>query len=468
MRIAFERGAARQYGGAWINYASGNFGDACNYFTQNPVVPRGAPGWFHSKYAITDGVSASWYRKLYYLNYLGGASAIYWEQNLGNQYILPGPGTHPIQLSPFGRATEDFQAFVSRLPDRGEPMTPIAILLSYGHGYDRVNYHCKMLGTFPEDKADLELRELFNVCWYPSGVLEGRPAAPDVQSMPSGRYGNIFDVLVDRPSRAKAIFDYPVVWAAGDVDLSGQWPALLEDYVKRGGTLVVNIAAARKLPPTLLGVKPAGKTTLAEEWTPEGGEPLAATPFEVENVEVAGAKVLAWATPKVPLITRREVGHGAVILTMVPRMIGVDERAHPAMPFLMNGLTAGLVPVEVRVVHPDSPVEVYRMIQGKLVHRSERRVTEPFDEIMYQVNKTKDGYLVMLVNNQGVDKTQHGVARVDRRKFVDLVLHTALPVKSAREYTEPRDLTLSKGEASTQIHVRVHPGDVQVVYLVPQ
>src|SRR5262249_47562575 len=33
MRIAFERGAARQYGGAWINYASGNFGDACNYFS---------------------------------------------------------------------------------------------------------------------------------------------------------------------------------------------------------------------------------------------------------------------------------------------------------------------------------------------------------------------------------------------------------------------------------------------------
>ena len=57
MRIAFERGAARQYGGAWINYASGNFGDACNYFTQDPVVPRGATAWFHSKYAVTDGVS---------------------------------------------------------------------------------------------------------------------------------------------------------------------------------------------------------------------------------------------------------------------------------------------------------------------------------------------------------------------------------------------------------------------------
>ena len=134
--------------------------------------------------------------------------------------MLPGPGTHPIQLSPFGRATEDFQAFVDRLPDRGEPYTPIGVLLSYGHGYERVNYRCKMLNAFPESKADLELRELFNVFWHPAAIAEGQPAAPDVQSLPSGRYGNIFDVLVDRPRKAKAIFDYPVVWAAGDVDLT--------------------------------------------------------------------------------------------------------------------------------------------------------------------------------------------------------------------------------------------------------
>src|SRR5438034_593049 len=201
MRIAFERGAARQFGGAWINYASGNFGDACNYFTQNPVVGRGAGSWFHSKYTITDGVSISWYRKLYYLNYLGGASAVYWEQSLQNQWILPGPGTHPIQLSPFGRATEDFMAFADRAQDRGEPYTPIGILLSYGHGFERVSYRCKMLHEFPETIHDLELRELFNVCWHPSAILEGQPASPDVQSMPSGVYGDIFDVLVDRRTR---------------------------------------------------------------------------------------------------------------------------------------------------------------------------------------------------------------------------------------------------------------------------
>jgi hypothetical protein len=444
MRIAFERGAARQYGGAWINYASGNFGDACNYFTQDPVVPRGAKCWFHSKYAVTDGVSIAWYRRLYYLNYLSGASAVYWEQNLGNQYILPGPGTHPIQLSPFGRATEDFQAFVDRLPDRGEPIAPVALLLSYGHGYDRVNYRCKMLNVFTEDKADLELRELFNVCWYPSGIMEGQPAAPDVQSMPGGTYGNIFDVLVDRPARAKAVTDYPVVWAAGDVDLAPLWVPALDDYVRRGGTLVVNAEAARGLPPERLGVRFTGKTTVAEEWAPDGGEARPTTPYEVAGVELNGAKVLAWATPKLPLITRHQHGEGAVILTLVPRMLGQDERAHPALPYLMNGITAGLLPVEVRL--PDGE--------------------RPKGEVMYQVNRTKEGYLVALFNNHGIDKTQSGVARVDRRAFVDVVVRTALPVKSAKEVTQPHDLAPVKGKDGTEWRVRIHPGDLQVVYLV--
>jgi hypothetical protein len=444
MRVAFERGAARQYGGAWINYASGNFGDACNYFTQQPVVPRGAPAWFHSKYAITDGVSTCWYRKLYYLNYLGGASAIYWEQGLSNQYILPGPGQHPIQLSPFGRATEDFHRFVDRLPDRGEPLTPVAFLLSYGHGYDRVNYRCKMLNVFPEGPADRELRELFNVAWYPAGVLEGQPAAPDVQSMPGGIYGNIFDVLVDRPARARAVLHYPVVWAAGDVDLKGAWEPVLRDYLRRGGTLVLNIEGARALPSALLGVRPTGKRTVAHEWSPDGDKPHPATPFEVAGVELSGAKVLAWASPKLPLVTRHKVGAGAVILTLVPHLLGQDERAHPALPYLMNGVTAGLLPVEVRGAD-GTPLR---------------------GEVMCQVNKTKDGYLVALFNNRGVDKTQSGVARVDRRAVADVTVRTRLPVKSAKEYTGPRDLKVTREGDVASVRVRVHPGDVQVVYMV--
>jgi hypothetical protein len=453
MRIAFERGAARQYGGSWINYASGNFGDACNYFTQLPVVPRGAPSWFHSKYSITDGVTASWYRKLYYMNCLGGASAIYWEQNLTNQWMLPGPGTHPIQLSPFGRATEDFLAFVNRVPDRGEPYTPIGILLNYGHSYERVNYSCKMLHVFQEDKNDVELRELFNVFWHPSCILEGQPASPDVQSMPSGVYGDIFDVLVDRPSKSQVLTNYPIIWAAGDVQFHAELIKTLEGHLQRGGTLVVNINQARQLPAAWLGVNLSNVTHLCEDWSPDGDKYLPAVSFGCVKATLAGAKAIAWAMPNdfaggknkpLPLITRYQVGKGSVIATMMPNHIGLDERAHPALPCLMNGLTANLLPVEVRLANGQRPA----------------------GEIMYSVNRTKDGWLLGLYNHRGLDKTQTGIARVDRKSYIDVDLTTELPVASAKEWTGPSELSLQKNGKHTTIRLRVHPGDLQVVGLV--
>ena len=152
---------------------------------------------------------------------------------------------------------------------------------------------------------------------------------------------------------------------------------------------------------------------------------------------------MAWAKPDVPLITRHQVGKGAVILTLAPRMLGQDERAHPALPYLLNGLTDGLLPIEVRLAG------------GKRLG----------GETMYQVNKTKDGWLVALYNHRGLDKTQTGIARVDRKAYVDVEIRTELPVTAAKEWTEPRELSTRKDGQHTLIGVRVHPGDVQVVGL---
>lgn len=443
MRIAFQRGAARQYGGAWINYASGNFGDSCNYFTQNPIVPRGAQGWYHSKYAITDGVTATWYRKLYFLNYFGGASAIFWEQALGNQWMQPGPGTHPVQLSPFGRVTEDFQALVDRLPDRGEPVTPVALLLNYAHAYDRVNYQCKMLEQFDESPADRELRELFNVCWYPSGVVEGLPAAPDVQSMPGGVHGNIFDVLVDRPSRARSILNYPVVWAAGDVELSDAWLPVLGEYLRQGGTLVVNIEVAARLPTALTGLQASDVKKTAQTWHAAGQAAQPCVPYEIVTARLAGADALAWGDEEAPILVRNQVGAGAVLSTLVPRLMGLDERAHPVAPYLLNGLTQGLLPIEV--------------------HRADGAAWQ--GEVMYQVNRTPTGHVVLLVNNLGVDKTPSGVARVDRRASVEVLVRSRLAVRSAREYTEQVDVAAQGDADSPEFRLHLPAGDLRVLSL---
>ena len=446
-RIAFMRGAARQYNGSWVNYASSNFGDSCNYYTQKPDVPRGATNWYVNKYAITDGPSTTWYRKLYYLNYMSGASAIFWEQGLQNQWMMPGPGVHPVQLSPMGRATEEFQAFVDRLPDRGEPYTPIGVLLSYGHGYEHTSNECRMLEVFLEDTNDRELRELFNVLWHPVGVLEGQPQAPDVQSMPGGIYGNVFDVLVDRPARAKAILDYPVLVVAGDADLASIRP-VVEEYVHTGGTLVVNVNAARHgIAEELRGFSLTGETSVGSKWVDDAGGAHPATPFEIAGVELGGAESIAFGSgadgTRRPIVTRNKVGAGAVIVTLVPHMLGLDERAHPALPWLVNGLTDKLMPIEVR-------------LQNK---------QRPRGEIMYQMNKVQDGWTVLLMNGKGVDKTQSGIARVDRTQHVDVELCTELAVASAVEYTQPRQLKVDSHSGEACVGVRVTPGDVQVVGL---
>jgi hypothetical protein len=79
MRIAFTRGAARQYGGAFLYYHAPNFGDTATTFTKQQNF-AGPDYFFHSRYGMTMGPSLSWYRKSYYLYYMSGASAIYLEQ----------------------------------------------------------------------------------------------------------------------------------------------------------------------------------------------------------------------------------------------------------------------------------------------------------------------------------------------------------------------------------------------------
>lgn len=138
---------------------------------------------------------------------------------------------------------------------------------------------------------------------------------------------------------------------------------------------------------------------------------------------------------------RQKVGEGAVITLLMPHLIGLDEKAHPALPWLMNGLTQRLTPIDVRLA------------DGK----------RPGGEVQYQFNKTKTGWLVTLMNHRGIDKTQTGIARVDRRAHVDVVLRTPFPVKTAREWTTPRNLETQRDGESSLIRIRVPAGEVQVI-----
>ena len=307
MRIAFTRGAARQFGGNFLYYHAPNFGDTATTFTK-PQNFAGPDNFLHSRYGATMGPSLSWYRKSYYLYYMSGASAIYLEQGF-DQFFKPGPGNHEFQLNPLGRITEEFMRFAEKHPERGTPYTPVAFLLDPAHGWEMTDYPQWPFGVSQINRSDRSLRELFGVAYYPGLVVEGEPATGDRQAFVSGIFGDIFDVLVasedppsskgpaTRKSAGRLPLDaYRAVVVGGHIDWSSHWIQHLTDYLKAGGTVVLNSAQVKGLPEQLLGVRLTATTGEAHNArclsSGEAPQDLHGQIFRYQKMELRGAQAL--------------------------------------------------------------------------------------------------------------------------------------------------------------------------------
>jgi hypothetical protein len=350
MRLAFNRGAARQYGGNVFYYHAPNFGDSATTFTKQQNF-AGPDQFFHSRYGATMGPSLSWYRKSYYLYYMSGASAIYLEQGF-DQFFKPGPGEHPLQLNPLGRITEEFIRFAEKHPDPGIPYTPIAFLLDPAHGFEMTDYPQWPFEVSQINRSDRALREFFGAAYYPGPVREGEPATGDRQAFVPGIFGNIFDVLVASETHKDAIDSYRAVVVGGQIDWSKlanaseprssptvregsnrTWPERLAQYVRNGGTLVLNSAQVKGLPADLLGVRLTGETGEAHNakcLSPnEPEQDLHGQIFRYDRVEPKGAEVLIAVPNGDPLVTVNKIGRGRVVFVALPDLLGEDERITP-------------------------------------------------------------------------------------------------------------------------------------------
>jgi hypothetical protein len=435
MRVAFARGAARQYGKNFLYYHAPSFGDASLTFT-NQQNFAGPDYFYHTRYGPSMGPSLAWYRKNYYLFYMAGASAIYLEQGF-DQFFKPGPGEHAFQLNPLGRITAEFMRFAERHPDRGTPYTPIAFLLDPAHGWDMISMPHWSFGVSPIDRHDHALRELFGAAYYPALSVEGEEATSDRQTFVNGAFGDVFDVLVASDEGAEAADAYKALVVGGRIAWTPAWTARLSDYVRKGGTVVLNVAQAKGLPPDLLGATLTGATAEAASaicaMPGEGNAVLESQTFRYERLQPRGATVLMATPSGDALVTSNAVGKGRLILSAVPDNLGVDDRLVPAAAHLLAHLCSDATPVRVR------------------------------GDVEWMVNKTERGWVVTLLNNRGVTKLQQGLATVDRAETVEAKLGlSGGGVASAREWTSDADLPIASGTVT----VRIYPGDVKVVELV--
>jgi hypothetical protein len=436
MRIAFTRGAAREFGGAFLYYHAPNFGDTATTFTQTQNF-AGPDYFYHTRYGPSMGPSLSWYRKSYYLYYMAGASGIYLEQGQ-DQFFKPGPGEHPFQLNPLGRITDEFMRFAEKHPERGTPYTPIAFLLDPAHGFEMTDYPQWPFEVSQIARGDRALRELFGVAYYPGLVVEGEPAIADRQPFVNGIFGDIFDVLtaadVQGSSRSKIqtlLPSYRAVVVGGRIDLSPEWIQRLTEYVSNGGTVVINAAQSKKLPEQFLGVRLTNDTAEADSARClDEAQGLSGQMFRYEKVELKGARTLIAAPNGDPLVTVNKIGKGSVVFAALPDLLGVDERITPFAAHMLAHVFADAAPVKVS------------------------------GDVEYLINRTANGWIVTLLNNKGVYKTQQGMATVDRSAYV--TVNVTLEGQQIRAATDWISNTSAKISGST-VSVHVPPGGLAIV-----
>ncbi len=392
MRIAFTRGAVRQFGGAFVYYHAPNFGDTATTFTRAQNF-AGPDHFFHSRYGATMGPSLSWYRKNYFLYYMSGASAIYLEQGQ-DQFFKPGPGEHPFQLNPLGRITDEFVRFAEKHADRGTPYTPIAFLLDPAHGFEMTDYPQWPFEVSQIDRGDRALRELFGAAYYPALVAEGEPATADRQAFVSGLFGDIFDVLTATDGSKSSLNAYRAVVVGGRIEWSPEWIQKLTDYVRNGGTVVLNAAQVKGVPAQLLGVRLTNAVAEADGAqcvSPgEAAQDLTGQMFRYEKVELRGASALITAPNGDPLVTVNKAGKGSVVFSSLSDWLGIDERMTPFAAHMLAHVFADATPVKVS------------------------------GDVEYLINRTANSWVVTLINNNGVFKPQQGLAQVDRRAYVNV------------------------------------------------
>ncbi|HXT61624.1 MAG TPA: hypothetical protein VN696_01175, partial [Pyrinomonadaceae bacterium] len=429
--------AARQFGGAFAYYHAPNFGDTATTFTKAQNF-AGPDNFFHSRYGATMGPSLSWYRKSYYLYYMSGASAIYLEQGF-DQFFKPGPGEHPFQLNPLGRITDEFVRFANRHPDRGSPYTPIAFLLDPAHGWDMTDYPQWALGVSPINRSDRALRELFGAAYYPGLVREGEPASGERQAFVPGVFGNIFDVLVADDAHKEAIDSYRAVVVGGEINWTPAWAKKLEDFVRGGGVVVLNAGQTKGLSMSLLGVREKGQTGEAHNarcLLPgvttadlDGGI------FRYDRVDLTAAQPLMVTDSDQadPLVTVNKVGRGKLIFVAVAELLGEDERMPAFVAHLLAHLTSNATPAQVE------------------------------GDVEYLVNRNSNGWVVTLLNDNGVYKPQQGMAQADRTATASVTIRLrSQRISSATEWLTDSKLSVSDG-ASVQLTIPA--GGIAIVEL---
>jgi hypothetical protein len=287
-KLAFARGASRQWQKPWSVQVSPWFGGACT--TSGPLRMEGG-----GARGLDAGHSLSFYERMWLHAWFAGASMVTPENSIA---IFFENAEAPWALTSHGRKAAEVFAFMQE-HDRGVPYTPVAIVLDHLAGYNA--YMDKPWGILKPTTGDRAVRDLFDFQLFPeSDHIHAKPFPenPELSYLRPTPYGEMFDVLLSS-APAEVLSSYPVILLAGDIEFDKSFVAALEESLHHGSRVLVSRAHRAALGSRFDRMAGKGDVEVLADWiNPVTGRPtvisharLAELSQELLPIKVTGGAI---------------------------------------------------------------------------------------------------------------------------------------------------------------------------------
>ena len=443
----FCRGAARQFNIPWgwytANYyngynASGEWVDNSTRISYGKTVP-GVSG-------ATCGISGSLYNRGNYLAFLSGANFLE-PENWDASLLQINPQSNLVELSQWGKDFAALHEFTRENPERGTAFTPVAILTPFAQAYPAY-------GGKPWASTDEYLPGDYMTDAIFFTIVPGFDRA---SAMKKGIEGNLhnttypmmYDVLVPDSPQPKADFikalsAYPIAVLTGDYQPESNLESTLGMYVKNGGTLLLNSAYLPKFfKSEFTGVKASGKIFDCDKTALDntGRQIIVDADYKVAELVLDGAKTLLRDGQNRILATVFSYGKGRVVTTaplwLTPAM------TPSSLPDVLTG--------KQKFVFVDY---FLKRLQKELF---------PFEvdgDILYGANKTKDGWILWLMNNKGITKFTDTPEMVDPAKQAKVSINLqSADIAMAVELRSRKNIPVE----NRRMNIKVDSGDLAII-----
>ncbi|MBQ9338246.1 MAG: hypothetical protein IJS14_13220 [Lentisphaeria bacterium] len=436
VQMIFNRGAARQFGAKWGWYVATVYTGYNSKHQQSDGHPA---AWYISpKKNPAAGISLNARERVYYYAWLCGVNILQREDVSNNFWDRTKKGPERWKPVYEGKMYIDFANFVRANPDRGTTYTPVALLIPYAQGACR-NIQ-PAFGKFPYLKSDNMYHSLIATI-YPQFDDRKYSKKGVEMTLRNSKYGDIFDVLTpdfpDPTALRKTLPAYKVAILSGGYEKHPAMAEALREYVRNGGTLVLNTVQLNNFDPAFTGVKLTGKTVKDDGYV-------------LDKVELAGAKVLSALPDGTPVFTAFDQGKGRVIVAtprwLVPDFEDGSEESKKVLGQTASGIRQFKYTRELldKILEEVLPIEVS-------------------GDVLYGLNKTKDGWLIYMINNKGINKYTDTPAEFDSKQTSKVTVNLkAIQAGKAHDLCSGEDFPISGGKFTAS----VAPGRYRILKLV--